>query len=1388
VFTLTQAVSNTGGITIAAAAGSRLAAYNPSGAAGALVQTNILSTTSTTPFGSGTIALQSGQLGLGTAGALSSGQSVVASGNPVTFQGQSSIRLKAGSGSTTLATASLTRVGNGVLLLAPTSGSTLGSTEKVTVASGAPTVTNGMVAPYYVDGSTQNFLTYDATAGFKDATYTVTGSNANGTISSAGATAIVSATGNAIRGNGALTVYALKWINTAATNNGGPSVSDSFNILSGGLILVSTGSGGGFTWSANSGNINFGASEGVLGAFFIGTTGGSASVSLGASVYGHNGFTKYGNETVSVSNLQVTGGVTIAGGTLSNSTNFNAINTNNTLTVENGAAFQLYSGAARSQQVTGLLGSGSVLWDGTGSSSSTLTIDGLNSTGTSTFSGSISNTSTGGTGRLNLTKRGLSTQVLTGSNSYGGTTAVNGGTLRLDFSAAGAPASNIINNTVTTGTSSLSMGGGTLDIVGNAATTNSQQFAGLTVAAGNSTIKATSGAGGAVNANLGSTLTNNMGGTVDFNLPSSGSITTAATTTSSNGIWVSSAGAAFATVGGTTWATVTGGMVGGLSSYATNTFSAGSNTDITSNQTPGSAFTVNSLRFNTATSSTLALTGSNTISTGGILVTSNATGVNAITGGTLAAGTTNGLVIINNSNLTISSVITGASASVTLSGTGTTTLSGYNTFGGAGGSYGTYLNSGQLIVTNNSSISNNTAATLFLNGGALQASTAVTLGNKVTLSSDSVINGASNITLSGNFTNSGGNNILTVNNAGLTTLSGTLYLQEQTYALGARDLTIAGTGNVAITGAIQNTGTANANGLIYAGSGILTLSNTNNNFGGGLRVNSGVVSVNSLTNESVTALATTTSGSATINLTSSQLADLLGAGYGVGSTVSGTGIAAGSTITAISGTTLTLSLSATSAVTASTLTFGTTTASVTGSSFANASSIVLNGGTLQYTGGGGSTNRLFSIGTNGGTLDASGSGAIAFTNTSTLGNDNDISTNRTLTLTGTNSGANTLNSVIADNVVGITSLSKTGSGQWVLAGINTYTGATSITGGTLSVIGSLGNTAVTVGSGATLAGSGTANGTVNATGNISGNLTFNNDVTINYGATASASAFNANIVDNGTITSAINVQSGKVLSGSGTVSANVTVNSATVNGNGLSLGATTLIGSSTLKGVNTASSVVVQSGSTALTGTTTATTLSVSAGATLDNNGIVNSTVDVGGLLKGSGTINGSLSLSGTLAPGNSPGTTTINGDFTVDSTAKLAMEITGATSGEYDQIKVSGHVTLAGTLDLTTLSGLTMGNSITLIDNTGTTTITSGYFTAILTSDSNYAISNSSSTYAFTVNGKSYLLNYAANADGDGVFNDVTLSVVPEPSTWLMLAGGIGMLFGATRMRRSFN
>ncbi len=130
----------------------------------------------------------------------------------------------------------------------------------------------------------------------------------------------------------------------------------------------------------------------------------------------------------------------------------------------------------------------------------------------------------------------------------------------------------------------------------------------------------------------------------------------------------------------------------------------------------------------------------------------------------------------------------------------------------------------------------------------------------------------------------------------------------------------------------------------------------------------------------------------------------------------------------------------------------------------------------------------------------SGTSVTAGTNSAAFGYGS-----RTLTLTGTNTGTNTIAGVLQNSTAGsgVLSVTKNGAGTWVLSGTNTYTGATNVNAGTLRVNGQLASgSVVTVLAGATLGGNGTVGGPLTVNGSIApGNsidlLTVANDVTWN---------------------------------------------------------------------------------------------------------------------------------------------------------------------------------------------------------------------------------------------------------------------------------------------------
>jgi fibronectin-binding autotransporter adhesin len=78
-----------------------------------------------------------------------------------------------------------------------------------------------------------------------------------------------------------------------------------------------------------------------------------------------------------------------------------------------------------------------------------------------------------------------------------------------------------------------------------------------------------------------------------------------------------------------------------------------------------------------------------------------------------------------------------------------------------------------------------------------------------------------------------------------------------------------------------------------------------------------------------------------------------------------------------------------------------------------------------------------------------------------------------------------------------------------------------------------------------------------------------------------------------------------------------------------------------------------------------------------------------GGTLQGIGTVDGDVTNSGgTVAPGNSPGTLTINGNFTQNGTGVYMEEIDGPAPGQFDKLQVIGTATLGGTLIIGSTNG----------------------------------------------------------------------------------------------------
>ena len=413
--------------------------------------------------------------------------------------------------------------------------------------------------------------------------------------------------------------------------------------------------------------------------------------------------------------------------------------------------------------------------------------------------------------------------------------------------------------------------------------------------------------------------------------------------------------------------------------------------------------------------------------------------------------------------------------------------------------------------------------------------------------------------------------------------------------------------------------------------------------------------------------------------------------------------------------------------------------------------------------------------------------------------------------------------IISGTNLGIT---KAGNGNLTLSGNNTYTGTTTVSSGTLTLANAASNSQAVVGNIAISGGSlhlETANqiadtSSVTMTSGVLdlwANETINSlsvtGGTVNVrSAVVTSSAFSftggqiqfgvrsASFTFNGSTTFGnfnLNWVAGAPLGTGIAFGGDIAVNPGTTT-NFTGGGRITLIGDRTVDvgaganmnvawGIVGSGSGLTKNGSGTLTlsgaNTYNGTTL-VSAGSLIVNGSLAagsSFTVDSGATLGGNGTINGAVAMNGNLAPGTSPGVLTFGNNLTLGSTATVTMELNGTTRGtEYDGVDVTGALTYAGPLDITVGSEFLTGGETFSLFTFGSQ---SGDFSAV-------NLLGAYGSGSFTADGGMW--SFTDSSDNTWSFDqsngNLAFAAVPEPSTWALLAFGVGVGVMAIRRRKA--
>ena len=988
----------------------------------------------------------------------------------------------------------------------------------------------------------------------------------------------------------------------------------------------------------------------------------------------------------------------------------------------------------------------------------------VNGSGNTTISGVVSN----GT----LTKSGTGTLTLSNTaDTYTGQLTVQAGTLSIDT----------INNASANG----ELGNNALSVIlGNTgSSTGTLEYTGGTASSTKKFTMATGGTGAFQIDTAGTTLT--LSGVIDgsgaLNKTGAGTLVLSGANTYTGKTSIQNGALSVSSLN-----KVTGGSAS--SSLGAPTTVANGTIDIGSTTNSGTLIYTG---LGETTDRVINLAGT----TGGAVIQNDGSGAVTFSSNLTATGAGSKTLTLQGSN-TGSSTISGAivdnsgsnTTALTKAGAGTWVLSGANTYSG-----GTTVSAGTLQLSGSGTLGS-TSGSLTVNGGTLDLNgTSQGVGN-LTGSGGTILNNATltNVTLTiGNGNGTGGN------------YSGVI--ADHSVGIGTVALTKTGTGTITLSGANTYSGKTSIQ------NGTLSVSSINKVIGGSLSSNlgapltaaNGTIDFGSTTNTGT--LIYTGSGE-----TTDRVINLAGTTGGAVLENDGSGaltFSSNLTATGAGSKTFTLQGSNSGSNTISGIIVDNSSSNTTAVTKAGAGEWILSGvntytggttlsvGTLQLSGSGTLGSTSGSLVVNGGTLDLNGTtqGVGNFTGSGGTILNNSTGTNVTFTIGNGNGTGGNYAGVIADHTsgTGTVALTKSGTGTITLSGANTYSGLTTVSAGVLNIQNAtaLGTTTngtsvtsgatlqiqggITVGAEAlTLNGSG-ASGQNGALVNVSGTNNYGGLVTLGSASTISSDSGTLNLTNSGTITGAT---FGLALTGAGngSVSSVIGTTTGTLTKNGA--GAWTLTGANTYTGGTTVNAGSLFINNTSGSGTGTGAITVTGSGTTLGGNGTMSGAV--------------SVASGNNLAPGASGvGSTAVlkTGALTLSSGSNFQVDINGTTVGTgYDQLGVTNGASIAGSNLLitlgTTFTQSDVGDKFAILSN-----ITAGLVSGTFSGLSEGASFNSGSDQ--------FMITYVGNA-GDGTNgNDIvlTLTAVPEPSTWLAAAlalGAVGYmqrrrLRGSSRHRR---